>query len=59
MTQDPSWSAVRLSAFRFPAEEQVQQDEDGYHVDVWTTDREQALRLGAERIVRFKASKGQ
>lgn len=53
------YSAVRLSALRFTADEHVQQYDDEYNVDVWAPDEQEALRLGAERIKQYKAGKGQ
>ena len=50
--------AVRMSAFRFKLKKQVQQSDNEYLVDVWATDEQEALRLGSERIERFKARKG-
>ncbi len=52
-------TAVRVSALRYPAEEHVQQHEGEYEVDVWATNKREALRLGAERIEQFKAGQGQ
>ena len=33
-------------------------NDGGYEVDVWATDEQEAVRLGAERIERFMAGKG-
>lgn len=53
------YSAIRMSALRFHADEHVRQYDDEYEVDVWATDEQEAVRLGAERIERFMAGKGQ
>ncbi len=59
MEQQNEDVAVRMSAFRFSARQYVRQYDGEYHVDVWATDEQEALRLGVEHIERFKAGKGQ
>lgn len=52
------FSVLRLSAFRYPLQEDVELDDEEYSVEVWARDEAEALSLGVERIERFKADQG-